>query len=70
MNIDLDVHAGKPGVVQVFSVLGELVTQERLVAGAVEPLRTRIVGSSGVYTVVIQLDDRRIVRRVVVNQGN
>jgi len=69
LNIDLDVHAGKPGVVQVFNVLGELVTQERLVAGEVEPLRTRITGSSGVYTVVIQLDDRRIVRRVVVDPG-
>jgi len=69
LNIDLDVHAGKPGVVQIFNVLGEIVVQERLVAGEVEPLRTRIAGSSGVYTVVIQLDDRRIVRRVVVDPG-
>ena len=67
LNIDLDVHAGKPGVAQVFNVLGELVTQERLVAGNMEIHNMRIEGSAGVYTVVVQLDEHRIVRRVVVD---
>jgi len=69
LNIELDVYAGKPGVVQVFNVLGELVTQERLVAGNMETHNMRIEGSAGVYTVVIQLDEYRIVRRVVVDPG-
>ena len=70
MNINLDVHTGKPGVIQIFNALGEMVSQERLVAGNPETHTMRIIHGAGVYTVVIQLDDRRIVRRVVVNQGN
>jgi hypothetical protein len=67
VSINLDVHAGKPGTIQVFNALGSLVTQERLVPGNLETHNMRIAGSAGVYTVVIQLDDRRIVRRVVVD---
>jgi len=67
VNINLDIHAGKPGVIQVFNTLGELVMQERLIAGNPETHNMRISNGAGVYTVVIQLDDQRIVRRVVVN---
>ncbi len=67
VNINLDVHAGKPGTIQVFNALGELMTQERLIPGNLETHNMRIAGAAGVYTVVIQLDDRRIVRRVVVD---
>ncbi len=67
VNINLDVHAGKPGTIQVFNTLGELVNQERLIPGNPETHNMRISGAAGVYTVVIQLDDRRIVRRVVVD---
>ncbi|MDZ4678924.1 MAG: T9SS type A sorting domain-containing protein, partial [Saprospiraceae bacterium] len=67
VNINLDVHAGKPGTIQVFNTLGELITQERLIPGNLETHNMRIAGAAGVYTVVIQLDDRRIVRRVVVD---
>jgi hypothetical protein len=31
--IDLDIHAGKPGTIQVFNALGALTTQERLISG-------------------------------------
>ncbi len=58
MNINLDVHAGKPGTIQVFNALGELVTQERLIPGNLETHNMRIAGAAGVYTVVIQLDDQ------------
>ena len=67
VSINLDVHAGKPGTIQVFNALGALVTQERLIPGNLETHDMQIVGAAGVYTVVIQLDDRRIVRRVVVD---
>jgi uncharacterized delta-60 repeat protein len=67
LSINLDIHAGKPGNVLVFNALGELVAQERLVPGKLETHNMRIAGSAGVYTVVIQLDDLRIVRRVVVD---
>jgi len=67
VTIDLDIHAGKPGTIQVFNALGALTTQERLVVGNSETHRLNLGGPAGVYTVVIQLDDRRIVRRVVVD---
>ena len=67
VNINLEAHTGKPGMIQVFNALGEIVTQTRLVAGDLELQKLQITGSAGVYTLVIQLDDRRIVRRVVVD---
>ncbi|MFM9950906.1 MAG: T9SS type A sorting domain-containing protein, partial [Saprospiraceae bacterium] len=66
VTIDLDLHAGKPGTIQVFNALGALTTQERLIPGNPETHRLRIGDLAGVYTVVIQLEDSRIVRRVVV----
>ncbi|NUO02141.1 MAG: hypothetical protein HUU01_16165 [Saprospiraceae bacterium] len=56
-----------PGTIHVFSVLDELVTRERLVASNPATHNMRISNSAGVYTLVIQLDDQRILRRVVVN---
>ncbi len=70
VTIDLDLHAGKPGTIQVFNALGALTTQERLIPGNRETHRMSIGNLAGVYTVVIQLEDSRIVRRVVVNPNS
>jgi len=66
VTIDLDLHAGKPGTIQVFNALGALTTQERLIPGNRETHRLLLGDIAGVYTVVIQLEDSKIVRRVVV----
>lgn len=67
VNINLDVYAGKPSTIQVFNALGEWVTQDCLVPSNLKIHNLRIAGAAGVYTVVIQLDGRRILRRMVVD---
>jgi hypothetical protein len=66
VTIDLDIYAGKPGTIQVFNALGALTTQERLIPGNPETHQLLLGDIAGVYTVVIQLEDSKIVRRVVV----
>jgi len=64
LNIDLDAYPNEQGLIQVFNTLGGLVTQDRFLADA-GTHRMYIDGSAGIYTIVIQLSDRRIVRRVM-----
>ncbi|NUO01943.1 MAG: T9SS type A sorting domain-containing protein, partial [Saprospiraceae bacterium] len=67
---NLGDYAGKPGVIEIFNTLGERVLQKQMVPYDFGPYSLHIANISGVYTISIQFDERRIVRRVVVDLGS